>query len=487
MYADYLNQTLYLFNNQINKASISFTKELHTFTMSAINGILTSYIDNIVIPSFQQTIDPSSLWFSYCSSYNGGNYTNNIVTNYVFNQVAPGPQGVKGDTGATGTAGTTGATGATGPAGSINSPINNNVAFNQGITVNNSYLTMNSTSASGLAQIHFDTSNGSSYQLLENNNFLLQYYPPAPNQSKYENFIDIDGSNSKLTLGFGDRTAPQHNNNNALVIGPSSETVGQCTLNVPLLMGDSLSGNQVIVWGSADDTADNTTIDVIGGRLELNNKIGLNQGNLAINGSLLTFTTNTNGSLETVLTADNSGLDVTGTITINGEPIQSQPFVPFKSLISFNSVSKNVPISTATSLLSWTLTGSPTYVSMNLTNISLTYNFPDASLAGAATITFFIDSSPTNSYSAVNQQVFSIAITAPKPQGQSSTFTYFNNTINLSATAQTALENYNTLYLKCYMTQLGSKPTPIEFTNINGSATINAYKVNVPITVSPSL
>ena len=136
---------------------------------------------------------------------------------------------------------------------------------------------MNSTTGAGLAQIHFDSSVGSSYQLVEaSNNLLLQYYPPSPNQAKYENFIDIDGSNSTLTLGFGDRTAPAHSNNNALVIGPVTfESVGQCTLNVPLLMGDSVSGPRYIVWGDSSGTGDNSTIDVDGGVLQINNKIAI--------------------------------------------------------------------------------------------------------------------------------------------------------------------------------------------------------------------
>jgi hypothetical protein len=124
---------------------------------------------------------------------------------------------------------------------------------------------------------------------------------------------------------------------------------------------------------------------------------------------------------------------------------------------------------------------------MNLTNLALTYNFPDASIGVATTLTFYIDSSPTNNYIATNQQVFSIIIPASKAQGVSYTYSSLNSTISLSATAQSALENYNTLYLKCYMTQPGAQTTPIEFTVIAGSVTINSYKVGVPTSITPSL
>ena len=413
---------------------------------------------------------------------------------------ATGPQGPKGDTGAQGPVGDTGATGpqgpkgdtgATGPAGSITSPVNNLVTFNQGITVNDSYLTMNNTTTSGLAQIHFDSSIGSSYQLVENNNtLLLQYYPPVPNQSKYENFINIDGSGSEITLGFGDRSAPAHSNNNALVIGPSPPgegSVGQCTMNVPLIMGDSLSGPRYIQWENTS-----AAISIIDGpdALELTNRQDISgvidQGMLSLFGNTFSFDTDANGTLKTILTANTTGLDVTGTLTVNGGPIQSQPFVPFKSVIAFNGITKNIPVSTATSLMSWNLTGSPTYVTMNLTNLAITYNYPDASVGVASTITFFIDSNPTNQYSQINQQVYSIVIPAPKAQGLSYTFSNLNSTISLSATAQSSLENYSTLYLKAYMTQ-PSQLTPIQFTYINASATINAYNVSVPVTIVPSL
>jgi len=179
---------------------------------------------------------------------------------------------------------------------------------------------------------------------------------------------------------------------------------------------------------------------------------------------------------------------VTGSLTVNGEPITSQPFVPFKSQIVFNGIIKNLFPASVTSLMNWTLTGSPTYVTLNLTNLSITYNFPDASPGIATTLTFFIDSNPTTNYQAINQELFSVIIPANnKVQGQNYTFSNFNNTIALSATAQSALENYNTLYLKCYMTQPGTQTTPIEFSNILGSATINAYKVGVPTSISPSL
>lgn len=478
LYLDGDNHALYtiidgIINDNVMVPSIGSS----TLSILYYDTTIQVYINNNIVSAFTNTTTANTIFYGIWSGYN-----NSSLLNIVWSPIVQGPQG------ATGGPGPTGATGPAGPAGSVETPVNNLVTFNQGVTLNNSYLTMKNTATNGLAQIHFDSSIGSSYQLLETyNSLLLQYYPPSPNQSKYENFIDIDGSNSTLTLGFGDRSAPAHSNNNALVIGPDSNgSVGQCTLNVPLLMGDSLSGSRFIAWGDASGIGDNSSIDSSGG-LALNNKTGVNQGNLRIYGSLLTYVTNTNGVLETVLTANNSGLDVTGAITVNGEPIKSEPFVPFKSLIGFNNIIKNVPVSTATSLMSWNLSGSPTYVSMNLTNISLTYNFPNANLATNCIITFFIDSSPTNSYSSINQQVYSITIPTPKAQGQNYTFTNFNNTISLSATAQTQSENYNTLYLKCLVTQPGAQTTPIRFTNMNGSATINAYKVNVPITVSPSL
>jgi hypothetical protein len=118
LYADDVQKRLYLYVNNIQGPYITLTSQLHTFTISAINGILYCYLDNVVLPSFQQTIDPSLVWYSYCSTYNNGAYNDNIVTNYVFNQLAIGPQGIKGDTGATGATGATGPTGATGSPGS---------------------------------------------------------------------------------------------------------------------------------------------------------------------------------------------------------------------------------------------------------------------------------------------------------------------------------------------------------------------------------
>jgi hypothetical protein len=136
-FADYANQQLYQFNNTANMGQISLTKELQTFTMSVINGSLKCYLNNAEILEFQRTVSPSTLWYSYCSTYNAGAYTDNIVTDYIFNQEVPGPQGAqgaqgaqgnqgiqgakgdKGDTGATGAKGDTGATGAKGDNGGI--------------------------------------------------------------------------------------------------------------------------------------------------------------------------------------------------------------------------------------------------------------------------------------------------------------------------------------------------------------------------------
>lgn len=113
--ADYGSGFLYLFNNNVYVDSVPIISQSNSFGIAAENGTIDFYLNNVIIPSFTQTVSAASVWYGFCNTLNSSSDPDNHITDYIFGPsggVGPqGPQGDKGDTG------NTGSTGAVGPNG----------------------------------------------------------------------------------------------------------------------------------------------------------------------------------------------------------------------------------------------------------------------------------------------------------------------------------------------------------------------------------
>jgi hypothetical protein len=261
-FADYATQQLYQFNNTINMGQISFTKELQTFTMSVINGVLKCYLNSAEIVEFQRNVSSSTLWYSYCSTYNNAAYPDNIVSNYIFNELALGPQGPIGNTGLTGSS-------------SFTTTLNGGVTYTNGTTSSLSFPNLGIPSAAGYA-ITNQRYNGNGYvACTTSTNQNVSYLGlsstipsnPANPKSNIDWNLYINTNNVISLESFGSLTGDTYNYTGSVhnfYITYSGTTIN-FYIDTTLMFSKQVAANQLFYgfWGTYNEINSNVLNNII--------------------------------------------------------------------------------------------------------------------------------------------------------------------------------------------------------------------------------